>query len=424
MFNSNSFNLLMTQMKRRKKIVIAVLLSAPYFLSAQGFQVNLQGQAQQAMGGAGNAFIQDGSAVFFNPGGMSFLKENSVSIGATATIANGTFLDADNNSSAKTVSPVSTPFTVYGVYGKQDGKLKDFKFGLGVYTPFGSIVTWENGWTGRFALTSLKLQAIFYQPTVSYKVCEKLGVGAGFVFATGNVELKQDLPVVDANGNYGKADLVGSANGYGFNAGVYYKPCPKFSVGLTYRSQVNMKVSNGTATFTVPPSLATNFPSGPFSSSLPLPSVLTLGLSDSLTSKLTLALDINYVGWKSYDTLRFDYKNNTSALQDTKLPRDYKNTFAFRLGAQYRVTDKITARAGLNLELTPIPSGYVTPELPDASRVNYAVGIGYKLSNHLVIDASYTYENFKRSDNNQALQLNGTYKTTISAPGLALTYKF
>jgi long-chain fatty acid transport protein len=362
--------------------------------------------------------------VFFNPGGTAFLNENSISAGATATIANGTFLDADNNSSAKTVSPVSTPFTVYGVYGTKDGKLKNFKFGLGVYTPFGSIVTWENGWTGRFALTSLKLQAIFYQPTVSYKICEKLGIGAGFVFANGNVELKQDLPVVDANGNYGKADLTGSANGYGFNAGIYYKPCSKFSVGLTYRSQVNMKVNNGTATFTVPPSLASNFPSGPFSSSLPLPSVLTLGFSDSLSSKLVLALDINYVGWKSYDTLRFDYKNNTSALQDTKLPRDYKNTFAFRLGAQYKVTDKLTARAGINLELTPIPSGYVTPELPDASRLNYAIGIGYKLSSHFVIDLSYTYENFKRTDNNQALQLNGTYKTYLSAPGLALTYKF
>ena len=185
-----------------------------------------------------------------------------------------------------------------------------------------------------------------------------------------------------------------------------------------------MKVSNGTATFTVPPSLGTNFPTGPFSSSLSLPSVLTLGFSDSLTSKLTLALDINYIGWKCYDTLAFDYKTNTTALLDTKLPRDYQNTFAFRIGAQYRVTDKIIARAGVNLELTPIKSGYVTPELPDANRVNFALGIGYKINSHFVVDASYTYENFKRTDNNTALQLNGTYKTYLSAPGLALTYKF
>jgi long-chain fatty acid transport protein len=414
----------MKQMKRIRRLSVLAILSFPFLTQAQGFQVNLQGQAQQAMGGAGTALMQDGSAVFFNPGGMSFLNENSVTAGATATIANATFLDADNNSTAKTVSPVSTPFAAYGVYGAKDGKLKNFKFGMGVYTPFGSIVTWQDGWTGRFALTSLKLLAIFYQPTVSYKICEKLGVGAGFVVANGNVELKQDLPIVDANGNYGKADLTGTATGYGYNAGIYYKPCPKFSVGLTYRSQVNMKVSNGTATFTVPAALASNFPSGPFSSSLSLPSVLTLGFSDSLTSKLILALDINYIGWKCYDTLAFNYKNTTATLQDTKLPRDYTNTFAFRLGAQYQVTDKIIARAGLSVELTPVPSGYVTPELPDANRLNFTLGAGYKFNKHFVVEASYTYEHFSRTDNNMALQLNGTYKTYLSAPGLSLTYKF
>jgi long-chain fatty acid transport protein len=407
-----------------KKIIPIAILSLPLLMHSQGFQVNLQGQAQQAMGGAGTGFIQDGSAVFFNPGGVSFLSENSISAGATATIANSVFLDADNHTLNRTISPVSTPFTAYGVYGAKDGPLKNLKFGMGVYTPFGSVVTWENAWTGRFALTSMKLLSIFYQPTLSYKICDKLGIGAGLVIGTGNVEVKQDLPVIDANGNYGKADLTGAATGYGYNLGILYKPCSKFSIGLDYRSQVNMKVSDGTATFTVPPSLTSDFPSGPFSSSIALPSVLSLGLSDSLSAKLVLALDINYIGWKCYDTLRFNYNTTTANLQDTKLPRDYKNTFAFRLGAQYKVSEKIIARIGVSVELTPVPSGYVTPELPDANRVNYAAGIAYKFSRRLIAEASYTFENFQRTDDNIALQLNGTYKTYLSAPGLSLTYKF
>jgi len=410
-----------------KKTVICLSFLIPSFLiQAQGFQVNLQGQKQQAMAGAGTALMQDAAAVFFNPGGVTFLKENSVTAGVTATIAHGTFLDADNNSIAHTNAPVATPFTGYAVWGVKDtvGLLSKFKFGLGVYTPFGSVASWENGWTGRFALTYLSLQAIFIQPTVSYKICEKLGIGAGFVYATGSMELKQDMPVVDANGNYGQADLKGSANGYGFNAGIYYKPCDKLSVGLTYRSQVNMSVKNGTATFTVPASLASNFPSGPFSSSLPLPQVLTLGFAYSANAKLTFALDINYIGWKCLDTLAFDYKNNTSSLQDTKLPRDYVNTFAFRLGAQYRLNEKLTVRAGVALSLTPIKDGYVTPEVPDANKVNLACGLGYKLNNHFRVDASYTFENLKRTDNNLSLNLNGTYKTYISAPGLSVIYRF
>ena len=321
---------------------------------------------------------------------------------------------------------MATPFAAYAVWGVKDTSkfLNKFKFGLGAYTPFGSIVTWENGWTGRFALTSLKLQAIFVQPTVSYKICNKLGIGAGFVYADGNVELKQDLPIKDANGNYGTADLKGKASAYGYNAGIYYTPCDKLSFAFTYRSQINMKVKNGTATFTVPAALASNFPSGPFSASLALPSVFTLGAAYKPTEKLSFALDINYIGWKAYDTLAFDYKTNTPTLLDTKLPRCYKNTFAFRYGAQYHITDKFTARAGMSISLTPIKNGYVTPELPDANRVNFMAGLGYKFCKSFRIDASYTFENFKRKDNNIALGLNGTYKTYISAFGLGLIFNF
>jgi len=409
-----------------KRLYIGLIIFLPHFIQAQGFQVNLQGQKQQGMAGAGTGLIQDAAAVFFNPGGVSFLKENSATVGVTATIANGTFLDADSHTLNHTNSPVATPFTGYVVWGVKDStsKLKNFKFGLGVYTPFGSIASWENGWTGRFALTYLSLQSIFIQPTVSYKVCEKLGIGAGFVYATGNVELKQDLPLLGVNGNYGSADLKGSANGYGFNAGIYYKPTDKLSIGLTYRSQVNMSVSNGTATFTVPASVASNFPSGPFTSSLPLPQVATLGFGYLVNSRLALAFDANFIGWKCLDTLAFTYKTTTATLQDTKLPRDYQNTFAFRLGAQYKLNDQFTVRAGAALSLTPIKDGYVTPEVPDANKVNLACGLGYRPMKNLILDASYTFENLTRTDNNIALQLNGTYKTYISAIGLSVIYQF
>ena len=409
-----------------KKIVAYTLLSVPFLLRAQGFQVNLQGQAQQGMAGAGTALMQDNSAVFFNPGGMSFLKDNTISGGVTATIAHGEYLDAASSTISKTNNPISTPFTGYAVFGCLDSSnyFSHFKFGMGVYTPFGSTAKWEDGWTGRFALTSLKLQSIFFQPTVSWKISEKLGIGAGLVYGMGNVELKEDLPIYSNGGFNSSADLKGKAHGWGANAGVYFQATDKLSIGLTYRSQVNMNLNNGTATITVPQSLATNFPSGPFSSHIPLPQVLTLGLAYKVNTKLALALDINYIGWKAYDTLAFDYKNNTATFPDTKLPRDYKNTFAFRLGAQYKITPKFTARLGVALSLTPIKNGYVTPEVPDANKVNLTAGLGYQVCNKFRIDVSYTFENLKRTDSNIALGMSGTYKTYLSAPGISLTYKF
>jgi long-chain fatty acid transport protein len=138
-----------------KKLLIGICILSPALLFAQGFQVNLQGQKQQAMGGAGVATNLDAASVFFNPGSVSHLEGNSVSAGVSFTSASTAFRDANSQQEYHTVSPISTPFTGYGVWGPKESK---FKFGMGVYTPFGSTITYPSGWTGRYAITELKLQ--------------------------------------------------------------------------------------------------------------------------------------------------------------------------------------------------------------------------------------------------------------------------
>lgn len=398
-----------------------LLFLLPFIGFSQGFQVNFQGQAQQGMGGAGAALPQDAASLFFNPGASSFKNGNEISIGMTPTFSRGTFLEHNTNIKAHTTSPVGTPFTAYGLFEvKEDSKLK---LGMAVYTPFGSTVEWEDGWVGRFALTRLKLLSIFFQPTISYRITKKIGIGAGFVYSYGKVNLQKDLPLQDAEGNYGRAELDGSGNGFGFNVGLYVEPTKHLNFAVTYRSQVNMKLSKGTADFTVPGSLNDKFPDGEFSSSIPLPSVFTFGLGIKATEKLSIALDANYINWKAYDTLAFDYENNTSSLLDTKSARNYEGTIAVKLGAQYKFTPKISARLGLAYAISPVQNGYVTPETPDNNRLNYTCGIGYSVIEKLNIDASFLFTQVKREDTNIETGLSGQFKTFVFAPGLAITYK-
>ncbi|MDF2454267.1 MAG: fadL [Cytophagaceae bacterium] len=405
-----------------KKLLIILISLSPFLAQAQGFQVNLQGQKQQAMSSAGTGLALDEASVFFNPGAVSHLEKNGVSVGVSPTIAHSTFQSTSNQSQARSTSPVSTPFTAYSVWGPEESKLK---FGLGIYTPFGSTIQWEDGWSGRFQLTRLQLFSVFIQPTVSYKISDKVGIGAGFVYGIGKIDLRRDLPVVDANGNYGNAKLTGNANGIGFNAGIYLKPIEKLSIGITYRSRVDMKVNKGNAEFNVPSSLSSNFPNGGFSSSLPLPRVITLGVGFRATDKLLLAADVNFIGWSAYKELAFDYENNTSTLQDTKSERNYKDTYAFRLGGQYSIKENFHVRAGVAYQLTPVQDGYVTPELPDANKMNYSVGVGYTFAEKLTVDASFTFEDFdKRTDTNKETNFSGSYKTYIAIPGISLSYNF
>jgi len=404
-----------------KKVFALLTICAPLLLKAQGFQVNLQGQKQQAMGGTGTGSVQDGASLFFNPGAVSFLKQNSISVGVTPVISHANYADGPSSTVSETNSPVSYPFTTYMVFGKKDSKLK---YGIAAYTPFGSTIDWQDGWTGRFALTHLQLATVYFQPTVSYKINDQWGIGAGFVYGIGKVNLQRDMPLSDDQGNYGHATLDGKANGMGFNAGLYFQPSANFSMGLNYRSEVKMKLDDGDAKFEVPASMTSAFPSGKFSTELPLPKTITLGFAYKASSKLQLAFDATMVGWKSFDTLTFDYAQNTPYLDDTKSARKYENTFSYRLGAQYSINEKVAARAGIKYLSTPVQDGYVSPDVPDANHFNYSIGLGYRLNSRLTTDMSFTFESMKRTDTNIETQLSGTYKTNIFMPGISFNYNF
>ncbi len=423
-------------MNKMKKLLSLLILISPIIYKAQGFQVNLQGQAQQAMGGAGAALIQDGAAVFFNPGGMSFLKDNSINLGITPVISHGAFLESNTNASAITQSPVGTPFAGYAVWGADSSQkaLSRFKFGLGAYTPFGSTIKWQDGWSGRVFLTQIQLFAVYIQPTISYKINDKWGIGGGFVYASGKVNLQQDIPTASQTSYYGHATIGGNATGYGFNGGLYYKPFSKLSIGLTYRSQVNMDVKKGAATFTVPSSLAADFPNGSFTSSLPLPQVATLGFAYKVNDKLALAFDASFVGWQAYKSITFKFADTTAQLHNTTLVRNYQNAYSFRLGGQYKILNNLYGRLGVSYLISPVKNGYVTPDIPDGNRLNVMAGLGYSVGKHFVANASFTFEDITRKGDNslsivplpgQTIHpLSGTYKVFIYAPGLSVTYKF
>src|SRR5690606_14191383 len=119
-------------------------------------------------------------------------------------------------------SQLFTPFNVYiGGRLKEEGRLA---LGLGIYTPFGSGLSWNDNWEGRYITQSISLQSFFFQPTVSYKISDVLSIGGGFIYAAGNVELKRALPIQDNYGNDARARLKGNADGVGLNLGVHIRP--------------------------------------------------------------------------------------------------------------------------------------------------------------------------------------------------------
>ena len=393
-----------------------------HFSYAGGFQVNLQGQRQTGMGHTGTGYLTDAATILFNPGGMGWL-DTMVNIcgGVSFIIPRTQYLEAfPGTYTAEMVHNTGTPFEFYYSAALN----KKMRAGIGIYTPFGSRAQWDDDWKGQFIIREINLKTIFIQPTLSWKINDKVGVGAGFVIATGDFSLRKGIPVQNLAEEYGEGNLEGNAMGTGMNAGIYLAS-GKLSAGLSYRSSVTAKVDEGDAAFSVPGYLEQYFPATKFSASINLPSVFSLGLGYKLSSKVSLAADINLAGWSSYDSLRIDFETNTEKLEDISSARNYEDVFIYRLGAEYFMNHTITLRAGAYYDTSPVPDGYLTPETPDSDRIGLTAGASFNLKNNLRIDLSLLYnETQKRTDTNLETGFSGTYQTKTIIPGVGFNYMF
>ncbi len=390
---------------------------ATWSAQAGGYQVRLQGQKQTGIGLIGTPFNFGASSMFYNPGALSMMKNKyDFSLGASFIMAKVVFQKDATDYQAKTDNPIGTPFYFYGA-----GKITDkLVVGVGVYTPFGSSTKWDDDWAGQMLIQNISLSAIFYQLTASYQINEKIGIGAGFIYATGKVKLNKALPYTNS-----EANLEGNTSNIGFNVGMYFKPNDKFSFGIDYRSKIIMKMKDGDATFTVPSALSSNLPKdNKFDAELPMPANLDFGLAFNVNEKLTLAAEVNWVMWSTYDSLIFTFKEGGDLLNSAN-PREYKDSWIIRIGGQYKLNDKLTLRAGGYYDPTPTNEKYFNPETISLNTTGLTLGLSYQPIENLSIDLSYLHlfgqeaEKAYEPDN-----FSGKYKTQTAIPGIGISYSF
>ncbi len=389
---------------------------------AEGYQVNLQSQQNVAMGHTGVGYLLGASSVHFNPGALGFLATKfDFSVGSSFNFSEIRFSKQNSSYTASTNNPMSTPLYFYAA-GRLNEKMV---VSLGITTPFGSSLEWDKNWDGKYLIQNISLQAIVIQPTFSYRINEKLGFGVGAMITTGGVELNKALPLTDEAGD-GSAHLSGETSAIGFNAGLYYQMNTKLSMGVNYRSKVNMVIDDGDADFDVPASMSDYFPEdNTFKGELPLPANLTFGLAYKLKEKWMLAIDIQKVYWSAYEQLDFDFSTNTSLLEDSSNPRNYSDTYIYRVGAQYKASEKVALRAGAYYDQSPVADNYMTPETPGMDKVGLSCGASVAVGKRLKVDASLLYiKGIKREAGYEPANFYGTYDSAAILPGIGLSYSF
>lgn len=402
--------------------IMLLLIIASLQLMGEGYQVNLQGQKNTAMGHTGTGFLAGPSIIHFNPGGLAlYEKKMAFNAGVSLIFSNNLYQAPNSYYEAETENPIGTPFYFYGAM-KINEKLA---VGLGVNTPYGNSLKWEDGWAGRYLNRDISLQSITFQPTISYQITDWLSVGAGMLIAQNSVELSKAIPVTGEDGD-GIATLEGSKTTFGVNAGLMFTLSEKLTAGISYRSQMKAKVTDGKATLDVPDALSSYFPAETgFEATLPFPANYNFGIAYQANEKFMLTADINFVQWDVYDSLNFDFEDETELFQDSYNPREYSNAFIYRIGASYQWKEEVTFRAGAYFDATPIDDDYFTPETPGTDKIGVTGGASLKPIDNLEIDISVLYiHGMKRESGYKPDNFEGTFYTNAVIPGVGITYSF
>jgi len=419
-------------MKIRILVIASMCISTGAF--AGGYRVALQGQNATGMGHTGVAVKDSAEVVFFNPASMSSLKTDSnFSTGVTLINSVTKYQNASTNTAAETENPIGTPLYLY--YSKKFNQ--QISYGLGVYTPYGNSVKWPKDWAGSYLVNDISLRTVFVQPTVSFKVNDKFSLGFGPTYVNGSVELNRNLTssLVDENGD--RANVTVKASGvtaWGYNAGFLINPIQTLSLGINYRSKVDMQARGENAKFNnVPSSLKSTYADTTFDADLVLPAELTLGIAFDVSSNTLLAIDVNRTFWSAYKNLDIKFNNGTDPSLN---PRNYNDANIYRVGVQHKLNNALTVRGGAYYDDSPISAGYYTPETPRNNSLGLTAGASYQVTKRVDISVSFLYLMFNEfngaydyveQDTDPSTpnkSFGGDYLTSVTAVGFGFNYKY
>jgi len=458
---------------------LSVVMSGCVWGSA--FSIQEIGTRATGMGGAFVAVASDSSAIYYNPAGLAF--QDGLRMQMDMTLVHGNFRFTPSNVPNNTVIPdggyqgfISPQILVVPNLYMSKRLRPKWTLGFGSFAPFGLGGNWTNfsdddpantKFVARFHTTRPKMESIWMQPTVAYRVNDRLAIAGGVALVHTHVLLEQSIlnpydegitfgeqlaskifPSADpaTAGKIiarllpeGRSRFAATSNNIGFSAGIlYWYPKWKARFGASYRSAVPQHFS-GKASFAFtknyalqslagPEVFAKLFPEQAAGAQFTTPGTYAIGVATEAFGKNLFSLDVQMQDYRRLKdvVLNFSQVNaDTATPAEVRLDYSFHNAWEVRTGWE-RPLKSMTVRAGWAFDGTPVPEAAVSPLWPDSSRLNFNAGAS-KESRGREISIFYQFTKFLSRDTNVAananLFTNGNWNSTAQLLGIQMRFR-
>lgn len=423
---------------RRFLVLAGVVVLVPALAVGAGFSLYEHGARAVALGGAFAATADDPTAVYYNPAGLAFLEGVKVTAGVYAiSFDSKLYGDSPYPGRGYTAEMDSRNFFPGHFYAT--GKIGERAgWGLGIYSPFGLGTAWPDSWAGRYITRRIDLEVYNVNPNFAYRLGDNLALAVGADYYLVNLDMWRAVGIVNpytqVMSDVASVNLAASNEAaWGWNAALLWKLSGGFSLGLSYRSRVELE-AEGKAKFTQIRTGNQDFDTIvagmlPFNttprvtSDITFPAETRLGLA---WRNDRVGVEANWVrvGWSSFDTFPMVFPNYPQLTQIR--PENYDDSNTFRFGFETKANDKLAFQLGALYDETPVPVESVSPLLPDASRRGVSVGVSYHVAESLRLDVGFLHLMFldRSTMGKSSDHFNGTYKSRAELLGFSLVYSF
>jgi long-chain fatty acid transport protein len=427
----------MRNSSHRRWLVAVGLLLAPTLAFGSGFALFEHGARGVAMGGAFGAIADDATAGYYNPAGLAFQEDSEAIAGAYFIGFNSDFT-GDNPYPGEGYTASQEEQIFYPLHMHTTGEISDtMRWGFSLTAPFGLGTWWPNDFAGKFISKRIDLKVLNFNPNLAIKLSDSFAVAVGFDYFMSQVDLTKSIGVVNPYtqqvAEVGQVHMYNEWDGgWGYNAALLAK-FGSFSVGAGYRSRVEVTY-DAEASFV-------QFPSGyddfdqivagliPFEENVAgetrinFPAEMRLGAAWQ-GETFTVSADVVKMGWDSFQSLPIILEGYPLLSSDR--PQNYKDTYTYRMGVEFKSSDKWAWQFGALYDETPVPTPTVSPMLPDSDRTGISVGFSYNLSDKMSVDVGFLHLMFdeRSTEGMNSDDFNGTYKQTAELLGVSMGYRF
>ena len=412
-------------MRSRNALLVVVTLFAGFSAFGSGFALYEPSVISHAMGGALVGKAMDASANFNNPATLTDLTNIWVTVGFVTEhpranvrgTRNGQSWGEDVTTDAGLFWLPHFQLAVPLPWGFTFGLAGDAEYGLG--TDFG-----ENAPTA-WSCTETMVQGYVINPNLAYKITDKWSVGAGIRWLYFDFEQYKNLGMM-------KYHLHGNNRfeSIGWQVGTKYDILDNLSVGLVYKSPIDVNVRGDTdahATVANPVAQGTaRAMTGGADAEMTLPQSVTAGINWDVVKTWHLGFATSWSQWSEFDTLMFNVKP-----QKNPVYLDWNDTWRASIGSAWDFYKDWTWMISYTFDMDCcLEKDQSSTMLPPAHRNILATGFVWNVWANLDLALSYSciFMDGGSMDTTNPQDGSSWHAETVRgfchAAGFSITYRF